>query len=119
MDIILFEIALSINPNAQGAQLLGIVAQRQGNATSLIVTGPFGDGNFTINGCVIGTGCVSPMPMPLVLPEPARPQATIGENVADSDQRLSLELAGYQLIQALTRTTLPVLPVKRVQMGAQ
>ena len=49
--------SLEINKNAHSATLTGKVAGAGDKETALLVKGPVGDSDFTINGCTIGVRC--------------------------------------------------------------
>jgi hypothetical protein len=63
-------LSLFVNPDAASAHVFGTVGGVSGEAAAFAVAGPFGDPDFTINGCVIGTGCLVPTPPPTPRPDP-------------------------------------------------
>jgi hypothetical protein len=63
--------SLSVAPNARGARVFGTVAGASGQDAAPLVTGPFGDPDFTINECVMGISCSSTV----LLPPPAQPRS--------------------------------------------
>ncbi len=51
--------SLKISSTANSANLFGKIAGVEGTDTALIVQGPVGNPNFTINNCIIGGSCIS------------------------------------------------------------
>jgi len=70
---------LFLSSEAQSASLAGIVNGAAGEDTALLVEGPVGNSNFTINGCVIGVSCNEEPEIPVVV-EP-RPTPNINADI--------------------------------------